>query len=166
MDTSPKTTCGTAGSSNPGEDKIPKFSGVMRCSPGNLFIELVPHEFCGMEFGSSRRELIDMKAWVLGDKIFDLGAAVNGMSVPHQDERSSAGIQQVLEEPHDFLARDRFTIGLKMQFDLAFSGGHAEAANQIQSLVVIEARGAGRGMAAQRPCALAWRDLRKAGFVE
>ena len=107
-----------------------------------------------------------MKAWVLGDKIFDLGAAVNWMSVPHQDDRSSAGIQQVLEETNDFLARDRFTIGLKMQFDLAFSGSHADAANQIQSLVVSEASGAGRWMAAQRPGALEWRYLRKAGFVE
>lgn len=62
MDTSPKTTRGTAGSSNTGEDKIPKFSGVMRCSTRNVFIELGPHEFCGVEFGSSGRELIDMKA--------------------------------------------------------------------------------------------------------
>ena len=138
----------------------------MGCSPCHIFSELGPHEFCGVEFGSSRRELIDLQAWVLGDKIFDLGAAVNGMSVPHQDDRSSAGIQQMLEETNDFLARDRFTIGLQMQFDLAFSRSHADTANQIQSLVVSEASGAGRGMAAQRPGALEWRDLRKAGFVE
>lgn len=138
----------------------------MRCSPCNIFIELGPHEFCGVEFGSSSRKLIDMKAWVLCDKIFDLGAAVNWMSVPHQDDRSAAGIQQVLEETNNFLATDRFTIGLKMQFDLAFSWSHANAANQIQSLIVFEASGSGRCMAAQRPCTLEWRDLRKAGFVE
>lgn len=166
MDTSPKTPGGTAGSRNTGKDQIPKFSGVMRCSPGNIFIELSPHEFRGVEFGSSRRELIDMQAWVLGDKISDLGAAVNGMSVPQQDDRASAGIQQVLEETHDFLARDRFTIGLQVQFDLAFRRSHAEAADQIQALVVMEASGAGRGLAAQRPGALEWRNLRKAGFVE
>lgn len=107
-----------------------------------------------------------MKAWVLCDKILDLGAAVNGMSVPHQDDRSAAGIQQVLEETNNFLATDRFTIGLKMQFDLAFSRSHADAANQIQSLIVFEASGSSRCVAAQRPCALEWRDLRKAGFVE
>ena len=107
-----------------------------------------------------------MQAWVLGDKIFDLGAAVNRMSVPHQDDRSSAGIQQVLEETNDFLACDRFTIGLQMQFDLAFSRSHADTANQIQALVVMEARGSGRCMAAQRPCAREWRYLRKAGFVQ
>jgi hypothetical protein len=107
-----------------------------------------------------------MKAWVLCDKIFDLGAAVNRMSVPYQDNRASAGIQQVLEETNNFLARDRFTIGLKMQFDLAFRRSHAEATNQIQSLIVFEASGAGRGMAAQHPGALEGRYLRKAGFVE
>ena len=138
----------------------------MRCSPRNIFIELGPHEFCGVEFGSGRRELLDLKAWGLGDKIFDLGAAVNGMSVPQQDDRASAGIQQVLEETNDFLARDRFTIGLQMQLDIAFSRSHAEAAHQIQSLIVSEASGSGRGMAAQRPGALEGRYLRKAGFVE
>ncbi len=89
-----------------------------------------------------------MQAWVLCDKILDLGAAVNGMSVPDQDDRSAAGIQQVLEETNNFLASDRFTIGLKMQFDLAFSRSHADAANQIQSLIVFEASGSGRCMAA------------------
>ena len=131
MDASPKPTRGTTRASNGCEDNAPKLRGIMGCGTSSVFVDLCPYEFCRVELWSSGRKLIDMQTRMMCDKIFHLGTAMDRMFVPDKDERSSDGLQQMCEKTNDFLASDRFAIGLQVQFDLMSSRCHSDAANQI-----------------------------------
>jgi len=107
-----------------------------------------------------------MEAWMVCDKILDLGTTMDRVFVPQQDDGSSDRLHQVHEKSNDFLSGDRFAMGLKMQGEFTCLGRHGEAADQIQALVVVQAGILGWGFAAQRPGPFERRDLRKTRFVE
>ena len=99
-------------------------------------------------------------------KVLHLAAAMDRMLIPYQHDRSFDVTQQMLEESDHFIAADGFTIGLKVQFDLALRGGHAQCADQVQTLVVLQTRAKGGRSPARCPSPFEWRDQRKPAFIE
>ena len=89
MDAGPKTAGRTTRSGNSRKHPVAKFSRIMGRGASDVFVDLGPDHFCGIQLGSRRRKFVDEKAWMACNEIVDLGAAGDGMSVPEKHERSS-----------------------------------------------------------------------------
>ena len=138
----------------------------MWCRARSVFADLGPHEFGRIQFWSAGRKLVHMDTPMARQKVLHLAAAMDRMLIPYQHDRSFDVMQQMLEESDHFIAADGFTIGLKVQLDLALRRGHAQCTYQVQTLVVLQTRANGGSAPARRPSSFEWRDQRKPAFIE
>lgn len=63
-----------------------------------MFADLCPNELHRVEFGRTRREVVDMQTRLRRDKIFHNIAFMDGVIVPHQDDLSLNPPEQLFQE--------------------------------------------------------------------
>jgi hypothetical protein len=132
---------------------------------GRVFINLRPDAFGRIEFRRTDGKLVHMQTRMTSQKILNLPATMNRMPIPHQHDRPCDVSKQVFEKNHDFVSRERVTIGVKVQLDLALPRTHAQGPYQVYPLMVVNARPDGRRLAARRPGPFERRDQRKPTFI-
>ena len=118
---------------------------------GSVFSDLRPYKFGRIEFRRTGRKLVYMQARMLFQKVLNLTALMNRMPIPYQHNRTGDASKQVFEKGYHFVSTERVTIGLKMQFDLAFSYTYAQGPDEVHSLMVFNACPNRRRLSARGP---------------
>lgn len=99
-----------------------------------------------------------MQTRMLLDELLSLRRDVNLVTVPEQNDRTRQAVQQLDQEKDGMLGPQVTLKGTDAQTDLPQLWAYQQRAEQIQSLVMVQAR-AGRGrLTTRRPTALQWRD--------
>jgi len=102
---------GVSGTSNPIRYPGAKFSHIVWSKIGTVFAQLGPDKFNRVELWSAGRKRGDMQAWVLGNKILNELTLMNGMVIPHQDDLTRDGPQQLFKKGHDLFAAQAAPVG-------------------------------------------------------
>ncbi len=99
-------------------------------------------------------------------KTAHLDATMDGMLVSHQDDGTWNDAEQVSQKKDDLLPADRFSVRVQMQPNPTLARRHTRGTDQVQSLVVLDARANRRGLPTWGPGSLERRDERKARFID
>ena len=131
-------------------------------------IEVTPNVFHRVEFGSIRRQPLQLKPALgsdLADIIKGVAAFVGGESVPEEGDRPRKLAAQGLEKIHQVRTLDRTFLEAQAQADRAAAGSADQDSDRGKTLP-IEVMNQLRGLAARRPGAADGRLLGKAALVE
>ena len=125
-----------------------------------MLFEMSPQILHGIEFRCIGRQADYLQASVGGDhKLFDRLAAMNGGSVPQDQQRAWQVTQERFQEVNDLGTFDRSSVDLKIEVPESDAGNHREAF-PTESLLD------DWGLAAGRPSAHPVRARTQAAFVE
>ena len=150
---------------NPASDIGLKFRGIVRRGTGGRFAHLGPHEFHRVEFGGAGRKPIHVKSGMACQKLGDHFAFMNRMLIPDHNHCAAHLAQQLLQKQHDFVPRQGTPMRLQMQLDLAGGGRQTPRPDQIQALVMFDARAQDRRLPTPCPRTFERRNHRKAAFI-
>lgn len=164
-DTTPEAPCRSC-PGDAGHRVDTQFVPVAWGRTGGMLTHLGPHEFRWIELWGRGWERVDPNPWVALQKEAHLDAIMNGVLVPHQDDRTVNDAEQVNQKQDDLLPVDRCCVRVHMQSDPTSARRHTQGSDQVQSLIVLNARADRRGLPARRPGPLERRDERKACFIK
>lgn len=157
---------GRAGSGDTRQHIGPQFAPGVRGCAGGVFADLGPDEFRGIELGSRGGEGVDLNPRMTLQKAAHLNLTMNGMLVPHQNNGTRNDAEQVSQKNDDLFSVDRFSARMQMQPDPTLARREAQRPDQIQALVVLDARTNRWGLPTRGPRSLERRDERKARFID
>ncbi len=142
-----------------------QFANVRWCRAGYIFIRLCPDKLYRVQFRRISREILHVQPWLAADELLHFLPLMNGRIVPHQQESSLDVSQQVPQKGDDFISRDVSPMYAGSQLQLAFPGSHDERPDDIDSLMVVQARAQFRCLPTRRPRPLQRRDGGKSALV-
>ena len=137
----------------------------MGCRAGSVFVQLRPGAFGWIEFGRTGREFVHVQAWMAGQEVFHLAAAMDRMLVPDQYNGANDLIQEMLEESDHFVATQRAPMGLNVQLDPALGRTDTYGSDQIETLVVLDTGADRWRLSAGCPRAFERADQGEAAFI-
>jgi hypothetical protein len=142
-----------------------QFDLIVRSRVRGVFTHLRPNELGWIEFRRAGRKRVGMDSRVGVQKAFDLAPTMNRMLIPHHHDRTGHGSQQLFQKSNHMVTVQRLPIRLKAQLDLMPRRREAQRTDQIEALVMLDARAQNRRLAPRSPSPLERRDQRKAAFI-
>lgn len=143
-----------------------QFVPIVRSGAGGMLTDLGPHKFRWIELRGCGRERVYPNPRMVLQETAHFDAIVNGMLIPHQDDGPVNNTEQVYQKENDLLATNRFWVRVQMQSDSTLARCHTQCPDQVQTLVVLNARANGGGLPPRRPGALERRHQGKACFID
>lgn len=129
-------------------------------------VDLLPDPFHGVEFRSTGREFIHMQPWVVSQKVFDLPALVDGVTIPHQHQRAGIIVQQRLQKGHHLFAAQGAPPRVHDQLDLARAWTDTQRSDQVEPLMMGQAGADGWRFSPRRPTVFQRRQQGKTALID
>ena len=120
--------------------------------------EMRPHELHWIELGCTGRKGVNVQTRFSLDKVLDQASLMNGMVVPDQDNGIRNALEDLFEKKDHVFTTQIHSKRSCRQFHFSSTGTDQDGAQQVQSLMVVQAGVRGRRLATRCPTTSKWRN--------
>lgn len=120
----------------------------------------------GVKLWGTSRKTVDMQTRMIGNKRLNFLPFVNRRVIPDQHHRAVDTLQQIAQEIDHLLACQIALVHLRPQLDPLSFGCYQQRADQVRSLLMLQAGANCRRLTARCPSALERTNQRLATFIE
>lgn len=142
-----------------------KRGDIQRRAIGQSMLGLGPNKLVRIKFRSIGWETMDLKTFLLENKIFDNNAPMDRASIPKEHNRSAQMLKKVAQKGDDLHSGDIVRMATEVKSQTLFGRGNSNAGddgNPVSFVAMLE----NRGFPDRRPSLADVRDEEKSAFIE